>query len=121
MVMTSAVAGIVVDVESGTYAAIRFDTPAWVDLIEWLAFHGIDARQIPAGTRVVRDATARAIRYTAVVLDDQGRTRFNPPGHPDFSELVTVPATEQGEAPPLPFPPTVAALLIEDHNREERR
>lgn len=104
-------AGIFIDEETSTAARIMFDTPEWEASLEWLKFHDVDPKLIPAGTEVVRDAVMRCIHYTRIVLDDQGRKRFHPPGDPRFAELVTTPAIEQGEAPPLPYPDVITALL----------
>lgn len=107
-------AGIVADADTMTEARIDFETPEWTALLEWLGFHGIDPRQIPAGSRISRDECNRCIRYVAIARDQEGRRRqvgFDaPPGEP-VGVWVTVPMVEQGEAPPLPYPEVIARCL----------
>lgn len=104
-------AGIAADADTMTEARIYSPTPEWHALLEWCEFHGIDPKKIPAGTRISRDECGRCIRYVRIVEDEQGRKQFHPPGHPRFGEMVTEPGVEQGEAPPLPYPDVIAALL----------
>jgi len=101
-------AGIAADADTMTEALVYFETPEWMALLEWLEFHGIDPKTIPAGTRVSRDACGRCIRFVGILLDSDGRRAHT--GPPDF-QFVTMPMIEQGEAPPLPYPDLVAALL----------
>lgn len=108
-----AVAGIAADADAMTEAVVHFETRAWSALLEWLEFHGIDPKQIPAGTRVSRDACGRCIRYVRIVsrvLDERGHLE-DPGGYHPGGLWVTVPAVEQGEAAPLPYPPEVTELL----------
>ncbi len=104
-------AGIAADADTATEARIEFETPEWTALLEWLEFHGIDPKLIPAGTRVSRDACNRCIRYVAIVLDEDGHKRIQVSDLNDDPVLVTVPMVEQGEAPPLPYPDVIAARL----------
>lgn len=103
-------AAIAADADTLTEAAVYFETPEWRALIEWLEFHGIDPRKIPAGTRISRDDCGRCIRYVAILEDDRTGTQRHT-GPPDF-RWETAPAIEQGEAPPLPYPDLVAAALL---------
>lgn len=105
---TVAVAGIAADADTMTETEVYFDTPGWHALIDWLAFHGIDAMNIPGGTRVSRDECGRCIRYVGVLLDEKGRRRNE--GEPHFG-WVTAPMVEQGEAPPLPYPDVIARQM----------
>jgi hypothetical protein len=79
---------------------VPFYSDAWLPSLEWAKFHGLDPRQIPNGSRIVRDAPNRRILYTEFVKTG--------PEVADIlivdSEPVTVARVEQGEAPPLPFP-----------------
>jgi hypothetical protein len=106
-------AGVVVDEDTSTAALIRANTPEWDALLEWLRFHDVDPCSIPAGTEVFRDGGACQIRYTAIVRD--GNVAFHAPPHPEWGSFITVPAVEQGEAPPLPFPDVIARLLQPVH------
>ena len=109
-----ALAGIAADSDTMTEALVYFETPEWVALLEWLEFHGIDPKLIPAGTRVSRDECNRCIRYTRIVTGDDGK-RLPFPDVRGGWRLVSVPAVEQGEAPPLPYPEVVQVLLRAVH------
>lgn len=100
-------AGIAADADTMTEVAVYFETPEWKALCEWLEFHGVDPKTIPAGTRVSRDECGRCIRYVGIVVDEAGRQAQDPETH----EWRTVPMVEQGEAPPLPYPRVIAEQL----------
>lgn len=102
-------AGIAADADTLTEVAVYFDTPEWKALVDWLAWHGVDARSIPAGTRVSRDACGRCIRYVGIVADEAGRRQAADIDAP-FA-FVTRPMVEQGEAPPLPYPDLIREQL----------
>lgn len=108
MPRVSNVAAIAADADLMTETPVYFETPEWIALMDWLEWHGIDPRNIPAGTRVSRDACGRCIRYVAILQDQDGKRRHH--GPPSFA-LVTAPAVEQGEAPPLPFPDVILRHL----------
>jgi hypothetical protein len=113
MPRTLGLAGVAADADTMTEIPVYFDTPEWVALMEWLEFHGIDPKSIPAGTRVSRDACGRCIRYVGIVRDVDGRQQQDPDSH----EWKTAPMVEQGEAPPLPYPHVIARQL----NTQETR
>lgn len=93
---------VAVDFATGRSAVIDYDTPAWLASMEWARFHGLDPMRIVAGSAVVRDAESCQIRYEEFVFDASGDLVWEP---------ETVARCEQGEAPPLPWPPEVAALM----------
>jgi hypothetical protein len=103
-------AAIAADADTATEARIDFLTPEWEALKDWCEFHGIDPHRVLAGARISRDACGRCIRYVGLVLDDQGRKQYDANG-PDLGHVLTAPMVEQGEAPPLPYPDVIAALL----------
>lgn len=108
----SHLAAVVTDADTMTECLVDSGTPEWAALIAWLEWHGIDPHQILAGTRVTRDAAARCIHYRRVVTAVDGKwLPFPDPDHPGELQVVDVPAVEQGEAPPLPFPDVVARWL----------
>lgn len=116
MIEPNPIAGIVHDFDTDTEGEVHFYTPAWVALLEWLEFHGIDPTMIPGGSRITRSASGCCIRYTHLILDQAGakKVRWN---HDDehtgcWADFETVDAIEQGEAPPLPFPDLVAELML---------
>lgn len=94
--------GIAVDHDAGTELAVMAGTPEWEALCDWCRFHGLDPRRIPAGSRVIRVASKCLIAYTEFV----GEPAAEAPYRRDF-----VDRTEQGEAPPLPFPDVIARQL----------
>jgi hypothetical protein len=105
-------AGIAADADTMTETPVYHGTPEWVALIEWLEWHGIDAKAIPAGTRVSRDACGRCIRYVGIVVDEDGKPVWaerDADGIP--TRFKTAPMVEQGEAPPLPYPALIARQL----------
>lgn len=105
-------AGIMADADTMTETPVYFDTPEWDAVLEWLAFHGIDPRRIPAGSRVSRDECNRRIRFVAIVHDADGRPRLATPEDPfKFGPYAVEPMVEQGEAPPLPYPDLIARQL----------
>jgi hypothetical protein len=104
-----ALAGIVADADTMTECLVDFHTPEWKALLEWLEFHGIDPKSIPAGTRVSRDGRNRCIRYVGIVVDEHGKQQRL--DEEDGYRFVTMPMVEQGEAPPLPYPDVVARWL----------
>lgn len=93
------------DVGKATFHA---DTPEHAAMLEWLAFHGIDANRVPWGSTVERDVPGRCIRYRRVAEDDGGHIALTADG-----EFQIVEAVEQGEAPPLPFPEILRARMTE--------
>lgn len=103
-------AAIAADSDAMTEARIYFHTPAWEALMEWCRFHSIDPHLVLAGTRISRDACNRRIHYVGIVVDEHGRRQFDC-DDPDLQSVITAPMTEQGEAPPLPYPPVIAELL----------
>ncbi|WP_224279111.1 hypothetical protein [Nocardioides lacusdianchii] len=102
-------AAVAADADTATEALIEFNTPEWEALKQWCEFHAIDPHAVLAGTRISRDECGRCIRYVGLVLDDQGRKQYD--GDPELGRIRTAPMVEQGEAPPLPFPDSIAALL----------
>lgn len=102
-------AAIAADADTMTEARIDFHTLEWKALMEWCEFHAIDPHQVLAGTRISRDECGRCIRYVGLVLDEEGRKQYD--GDPEFGRIRTAPMVEQGEAPPLPYPPIIAELL----------
>lgn len=76
-------------------------TEAWRASMEWARFHGLDPNVIPAASVIVRDAPRRQIRFEEYVRDEEGRIVLR------NDEPVLIGRVEQGEAPPLPFPPEV--------------
>lgn len=99
-------AAIVVDIDVPAGAEVYLATPEWDALLDWCRFHHLDPTRIPAGSRICRVASARLIAYTEFDLDDQGLVRHHSDGLP-----VLLDRKEQGEAPPLPFPDSILALL----------
>lgn len=96
-----------------TYAdAIELHPKAHAALCDWLRFHGIDPRDVPAAGVIRRDVDARCVRYARIVRDQHGRVRPGPHGSYLLEEAVA-----QGETPPLPWPPEVAALPLEQPDR----
>lgn len=105
-------AGIAADADTMTETEVYFETPEWAALVEWLAWHGVDAKSVPAGTRVSRDECGRCIRYVGIVENPDGTRRFHPPDDRDqFGRYVVEARVEQGEAPPLPWPDLIARQL----------
>lgn len=95
-------AAVLVDGER-EYQIHRDDRPAWQASMDWARFHGLDPNRIPAGSYIERDAAGCRILFTEFVKTG--------PETADIlivdNEPVTVDRVEQGEAPPLPFPPEV--------------
>jgi hypothetical protein len=106
-----AIAGIAADADAMTETEVYFDTPEWTALMDWLEFHGIDPHRIPAGSRVSRDACNRCIRYVAIVVDHAGKPVPVPDPVTRRWVFETLPAVEQGEAAPLPYPDLIARQL----------
>jgi hypothetical protein len=79
---------------------VFFESPAWRPAMEWCEFHGIDPHRVLAGTEIIRDAGACAIRYTRIVVVDADGGKV---AH-ECGTVALEPVVEQGEAPPLPFP-----------------
>lgn len=102
-------AGIAADADTATEVDVYFNTPEWHALMDWLEFHGIDPKSIPAGTRVSRDACGRCIRYVGILVDDDGKRIPDDIDGP-FA-FRTRPMVEQGEAAPLPYPDLIARQL----------
>ena len=103
-------AAIAADADTMTEARIEFHTPEWHALMDWCRFHHVDPHLVLAGSRISRDECGRCIRYVGIVVDDQGRKQYDC-DDPELQRLITAPMVEQGEAPPLPYPDLVAALL----------
>lgn len=106
---TARLAGIAADADTMTETEIYFETPEWQALLEWLEFHGVDPKTIPAGTRISRDACGRCIRYVGILADEHGKQRRL--GEDQDYRFVTAAMVEQGEAPPLPYPDVIATRL----------
>lgn len=79
-------------------------TPAWHALHEWLRFHGIDPFDLPADCLITRLVDERQIVYSRIVRDGEGK-QLRDDQHCWVLETVV----EQGEAPPLPWPPELYA------------
>lgn len=100
----TAIAWSVVDVADGVqradftdaYPTSADDVRAWAD---WCRAHGIDPDHVVCRS-VERDEQARQVRFTAFVMDEQGR-RIR---RPDGEGSVKVPVVHQLETAPLPFP-----------------
>lgn len=92
-------------IDNGARVEVRRGTEAWQASMDWARFHGLDPNRIPAGAEIVRDVAGRRILYSEFVK--------NGPNVGDIlmrdGEPVIVERIEQGEAPPLPFPPEVFA------------
>jgi hypothetical protein len=67
---------------------------------EWLRFHGISPSDVPIPGWIERDPANCRIRYRRLLRDDDDMIVWNH-GEP---RPRTVEYTEQGEAPPKPFP-----------------
>lgn len=108
-------AGIVADADTATEVEVYIGTPEWYALMEWLEFHGIDPRMVPAGSRISRDACGRCIRYVGFVPDAEGHRQLDPDtldtGDRGDIACLKAPMVEQGEAPPLPYPDVIARQL----------
>lgn len=108
--MSGGTACVLVDADTGARYEVDRGTDAWVASMEWARFHGLDPDEIPAGEEVVRDARNCLIRYKVFVK--YGPKRFQikiVDNEPVMAEMV-----EQGEGPPLPFPPEVSACVRRD-------
>ncbi len=103
-------AAIAADSDTMTEARIEFHTPEWEALMEWCRFHNIDPCLVLAGSRISRDECNRRIQYVGIVVDEQGRKQYDCDDLA-LATILTAPMVEQGEAPPLPYPPIIAALL----------
>lgn len=88
--------------DDGTPYEIERGSDAWRASMEWARFHGLDPMRIPAGSYIERDAAGRRILFEEYVFDGD-LVRINEEG----DDGVRVDRVEQGEAPPLPFPPEV--------------
>lgn len=78
-------------------------------LLDWLRFHDIDPHRVPRGSRIDRVPSACLVAYTEYVFGDDGR-----PELVDDTNVMDVEIRDcksQGEAPPLPLPPEVEALM----------
>jgi hypothetical protein len=82
---------------------VECGTAAWEASLAWAKFHGLDPMGIPFGSEVIRDVPNRRIVFTAFVKDGPNIADIVMDG----LEPLTVRRVEQGEAPPLPFPPEV--------------
>lgn len=92
-----------------TYADSHEQHPAaHAALCDWLGFHGIDPRDVPAAGVIRRDPDACCVRYARIVRDHNGRVQAGP-----YGSYLLVEAVAQGETPPLPWPPEVAALPLD--------
>lgn len=67
-------------------------------IMAWCEFHGIDPREVPMCSSLIRDVAARCVRYERIVRDDEGRHVY------DDGVLQSRPAVAQGETSPFPFP-----------------
>lgn len=99
-------AAIVTDEGQPGAARVYANTPEWHALMDWCRFHHVDPHQVLAGATLVRDEPGRRIRYVGLVLDNQGRKQLDACG-----SVRSAPMVEQGEAPPLPYPDVITALL----------
>lgn len=101
------VAAIVHDFDNDTIGHVHFETPEWIALLEWLEFHGINPKIVPAFTMITRSGSGCCIRYVQCVFDEDGRHKVKAPD----GTFETVDLVEQGEAPPKPWPDEIARLL----------
>lgn len=101
------------DTDVVTYPGFQEVHPeAWRALMAWCEFHGIDPKDVPAAGVIHRDVDARCVRYARFVRDEAGK---RVPVTGPLSNLLTCEledAVAQGETPPLPWPPEVAALPL---------
>lgn len=67
-------------------------------LLRWCAVHGMDAHDMPADNRIVRDPVQCRVEYDVIVRDQDGRRLRDEDG------FVVRRAHVQGETPPMPFP-----------------
>lgn len=111
-------AAVVVDQDAGAAARVEFCTPEWDALLEWLRFHHVDPHRVLAGAQVIRDGAGCCIRYVGIVVDEHGHKQFDC-DDPELMRVLTAPMVEQGEAPPLPYPDVIAALLEPRGQRAE--
>ena len=84
------------EVPSDAHAALR----------DWLRFHDIDPRRVPRGSRIDRVPRACLVAYSEYVFGDDGRVHVEPGVDVEIRDCKS-----QGEAPPLPYPPAVEALM----------
>lgn len=77
------------------------DHALWVQITDWLTFHGFDVSRVTVDTTIVRGPFWCAA--TCVVTDDNDRIAVchDENGHAYFSEYSRI---EYNEGPPLPFP-----------------
>lgn len=75
-------------------------------LLDWCLLHGLNAEEMPAENRIVRDVERCRIEYDEVVRDDDGKRL-----RADDGGFVIRRVHAQGETPPMPFPELLLALL----------
>lgn len=106
---------MVYDVDARVGGWVEQLSPQWRDLLEWCEFHHLDPLQIPAGSRIERNAQSASIVYTRILFDSDGRRQVDAEGR-----WVTRVTVEQGEAPPLPFPDSIKLVPVPEFDPTER-